>query len=79
MHKRRIITNQDKTKKQKVDDIHQNWQKILNYIKKHSETENDIKRLKNIFRTFSSKSVPEQYKEDQLLLDVWMEFIHLLM
>ncbi|ORX87789.1 hypothetical protein BCR32DRAFT_264024 [Anaeromyces robustus] len=78
IRKRKPIINQNKLKKQKIDDIHQNWQKIKNYVKKHSETEEDIKRLKTLFENFSSKSVPEQYKEDQLLLDVWLEFIHLL-
>lgn len=79
IRKRKPLTNQDKIKKQKVDVLHQNWQRIQKYIKKHSESEDDIENLKKFFDSFSSKTVPEQYKEDQLLLDVWFEFIHTLM
>jgi len=77
-HKRKLSINQEKSKKPKVDGIHQNWQRIQKYIRKHSKTEEDILNLKDFFYSFSSKTVPEQYKEDQLLLDVWFEFIHLL-
>jgi len=79
IRKRKFNSNQEISKKQEVDGIHQNWQRIQKYIKKHSETEEEIQNLKNIFETFSSKTVPEQYKEDQLLLDIWLEFIHILM
>ncbi|KAG4097057.1 hypothetical protein H8356DRAFT_1275428 [Neocallimastix lanati (nom. inval.)] len=78
IRKRKFNSNQEISKKQEVDGIHQNWQRIQKYIKKHSETEEEIQNLKNIFETFSSKTVPEQYKEDQLLLDIWLEFIHIL-
>jgi len=85
LRKRKPISNQESLKRQKVDgeskseELLVNWKKIRNYVKKLDETKENVKLVKNIVRHIIAKSVPEERRESQVLIDGWLEIIHYLM